>query len=63
LPIGGLNEKLIAAKRFNLMTVIIPKENEKDLQDIPAEVKEGLHIYPVKHMDEVCAIAFGKRDL
>lgn len=47
LPIGGLNEKLLAAKRNDIKTVLIPKENEIDLTDIPQKVKEGLKIIPV----------------
>ena len=53
LPIGGLKEKLLAALRGNLKTVIIPKENEKDLADIPDNVKRGLKIIPVDHVDDV----------
>jgi ATP-dependent Lon protease len=57
LPIGGLKEKLLAALRGGITTVLIPAENEKDLAEIPANVKEGLRIIPVKHVDEVLAIA------
>jgi ATP-dependent Lon protease len=53
LPIGGLKEKLLAALRGGLKTVLIPKENEKDLADIPNNVKEGLEIIPVSVVDEV----------
>jgi ATP-dependent Lon protease len=53
LPIGGLKEKLLAALRGGVKTVIIPKENEKDLADIPDNVKKGLTIYPVATVDEV----------
>ncbi|NNL64739.1 MAG: AAA family ATPase, partial [Myxococcales bacterium] len=53
LPIGGLKEKLIAALRGGIDTVLIPKDNEKDLRDIPANVKRGLEIVLVDHMDEV----------
>jgi ATP-dependent Lon protease len=53
LPIGGLKEKLLAALRGGIKKVLIPEENEKDLADIPANVKEGLEIIPVKHVDEV----------
>ncbi|HVL78762.1 MAG TPA: endopeptidase La [Sphingomicrobium sp.] len=53
LPIGGLKEKLLAALRGGITTVIIPAENEKDLVEIPASVKEGLEIIPVSHVDEV----------
>lgn len=53
LPIGGLKEKLLAALRGGLTTVLIPKENEKDLAEIPDTVKKGLRIVPVSSMDEV----------
>ncbi|WP_375263276.1 endopeptidase La [Palleronia sp.] len=53
LPIGGLKEKLLAALRGGIKTVLIPKENEKDLADIPDNVKEGLKIIPVGHVNEV----------
>ncbi|MEJ2037503.1 MAG: endopeptidase La [Desulfosarcinaceae bacterium] len=57
LPIGGLKEKIIAAHRGGIKTVIIPKENEKDLRDIPATVSKQLTIIPVEHLDEVLAHA------
>ncbi len=57
LPIGGLKEKLLAALRGGITTVLIPQENEKDLADIPANVKEGLTIIPVSHVDEVLRLA------
>ncbi|MFC7537698.1 endopeptidase La [Sphingomonas sp. GCM10030256] len=57
LPIGGLKEKLLAALRGGITTVLIPQENEKDLVDLPATVKEGLKIVPVSHVDEVLASA------
>jgi ATP-dependent Lon protease len=53
LPIGGLKEKLLAAHRGGIKTVIIPKENEKDLEDIPDNVKRGLEIIPASTVDEV----------
>ncbi|WP_419901630.1 endopeptidase La [Kiloniella sp.] len=53
LPIGGLKEKMLAALRGNIKTVIIPKENEKDLADIPANVLEGLKVIPCSTVDEV----------
>ncbi|MGA2330683.1 MAG: endopeptidase La [Syntrophales bacterium] len=58
LPIGGLKEKLLAAHRANLKTVIIPKDNEKDLADVPANVLKVLEIVFVDHMDEVMKVAF-----
>ncbi|MEO1922130.1 MAG: endopeptidase La [Sphingomonadaceae bacterium] len=57
LPIGGLKEKLLAALRGGIETVLIPEENEKDLAEIPDRIKDGLEIVPVKHVDEVLARA------
>jgi ATP-dependent Lon protease len=53
LPIGGLKEKLLAALRGGIKTVLIPAENEKDLVEIPAAIRDGLEIVPVAHVDEV----------
>jgi ATP-dependent Lon protease len=53
MPIGGLKEKLLAALRGGIKTVLIPKENEKDLPEIPDNVKVGLEIIPVEHVSEV----------
>ncbi len=58
LPIGGLKEKLLAALRAGIKTVIIPDENAKDLAEIPDELKNALDIRPVSRMDEVLKIAF-----
>ena len=57
LAIGGLKEKLLAALRGGIKTVLIPEENVKDLAEIPANVKAGLEIIPVSHVDEVLARA------
>ncbi|MDJ0390477.1 endopeptidase La [Roseomonas sp. E05] len=57
LPIGGLKEKLLAALRAGITTVFIPKDNEKDLAEIPDNVKKGLTIIPVAHVDEVISQA------
>ncbi len=57
LPIGGVKEKLLAAHRYGMKTIILSKENEKDLSDIPDEVREELHIHLVETIDEVFAIA------
>jgi ATP-dependent Lon protease len=57
LKIGGLKEKLLAALRGDICRVIIPKENESELQEIPEEIKKGLMIYPVSRIDEVLKIA------
>ena len=60
MPIGGLKEKLLAALRGGLKTVLIPKENERDLPEIPDNVKKGLEIVPVATVDEVLARALVK---
>ncbi len=60
LPIGGLKEKLLAALRGGITTVLIPHENEKDLAEIPANIKDGLEIIPVSHVDQVLARALSK---
>ncbi len=59
LPIGGLKEKLLAAKRGLIERVIIPSENEKDLREVPGRIRRGLEIIPVEHMDDVLRILFG----
>ena len=60
LPIGGVKEKLLAALRGGIITVLIPDENEKDLAEIPKNVIEGLKIIPVKTVDEVLKVALTK---
>jgi ATP-dependent Lon protease len=57
LPIGGLKEKLLAAKITGIKTVLIPKDNVADLKKISAEIKEGMQIIPVDHVDQVLRIA------
>jgi len=57
LPIGGLKEKILAAHRSGITTVIMPKENAKDLRDIPKRVLKSLRVVPVDHMDEVLRAA------
>ena len=57
LPIGGLKEKLLAAHRGGIKTVVIPDENERDLKEIPENIKAALTIKPVKWLDEVLEIA------
>lgn len=57
LPIGGLKEKLLAARRSGIATVIIPEENMSDLKEIPANIYQGLKIYPVNWIDQVLDIA------
>lgn len=58
LPIGGLKEKVLAALRAGIKTVILPRSNEKDLADIPDYVKEKVELIPVAHLDEVFALIF-----
>lgn len=57
LPIGGVREKVLAAQRSGIRTIILPKRNEKDLVDVPAAALESLSIHFVEHMDEVLAVA------
>ena len=60
LPIGGLKEKLLAAKAAGIMNVIVPEENLADVQELEPEVTEGMNITPVGRMDEVLAIALAE---
>jgi ATP-dependent Lon protease len=61
LPIGGLKEKLLAAHRGGIETVVIPDENERDLKEIPDNIKENLEIIPVKWIDEVLDVALSRK--
>lgn len=61
LPIGGLKEKLLAARRGGIKTVIIPAENERNLQEVPDNIKESLNIHCVKWVDEVLDLALERR--
>jgi len=63
LPIGGLKEKLLAAHRGGIKTVLIPDENVKDLVEIPDNIKGGLEIKPVKWIDEVLAYALTEQPM
>jgi len=58
LPIGGLNEKLLAASKLGIKTVLIPKENIRDLEEVKKEVLEKLEIIPVAHINEALSVAF-----
>jgi ATP-dependent Lon protease len=60
LPVGGIKEKVLAAKRAGIRTVILPKQNEKDLKEVPALHRKGMNFYPVSHFDEVLKIALKK---
>ena len=61
LPIGGLKEKALAALRADIYKVIIPEQNKKDLVEIPEDIRKKMEFYPVKVMDEVVRIAFGRQ--
>ena len=61
LPIGGLKEKLLAAARGGIKTVVIPYENERDLKDMPANITRDLKIIPVRWIDEVLEIALTRQ--
>ena len=61
MPIGGLKEKVLAAKRAGIKEIILPKQNEKDLKDVPDRHRKGLKFYPVEHFDDVLKVAFGKK--
>ncbi len=61
LPIGGLKEKLLAALRAGITTVFIPRDNEKDMADIPDSVKKNLKVIPVAHVDEVISQALARK--
>ena len=60
LPIGGLKEKLLAAKNAGIRTVIVPQDNEPDVEEISSEITRGLEIIPVSHMDDVLKIALAE---
>jgi ATP-dependent Lon protease len=60
LPIGGVKEKLLAAHRAGINTIVLPKDNEKDLADIPKNVMDSLNLYMVETMDEVLNIALAE---
>ena len=62
LPIGGLKEKLLAAGSAGMKTVLVPKENEKDVAELSAEITKGLKIIPVSHMEQVLEEAFVKEE-
>lgn len=62
LPVGGIKEKMLAAHRFGIKRIILPARNERDLEELPANVRKSLTFFPVKHMDEVLAIALEEKN-
>jgi ATP-dependent Lon protease len=61
LPVGGIKEKVLAAKRAGIKTIILPWQNEKDLKEVPERHRKGMVFFPVKHFDEVLKIALKKK--
>jgi ATP-dependent Lon protease len=61
LPVGGIKEKVLAAHRAGITTVILPKRNEKDLEEVPGEVKKRMKFHFVHRMDEVIGLALQKK--
>lgn len=61
LPVGGIKEKVLAAKRAGIKTILLPKANEKDLKEVPDRHRKGIKFYPVAHFDEVLKIALNKK--
>jgi len=62
LPVGGIKEKVLAAHRVGIKTIIMPKENKRDIDEIPANVRRNLEFVLVDHMDEVLEKALVKND-
>jgi ATP-dependent Lon protease len=62
LPIGGLKEKVLAAYRFGTKTIILPQENERDLSEIPDDIRKAMTFHLVKDMDQVLEIALSAAD-
>jgi len=60
LPVGGLKEKVLAAHRAGINTIIIPAKNQKDLEDIPPEIRKRVRFIPVETIDDAVAAAFAK---
>ena len=60
LPVGGIKEKVLAASRAGIKTVILPAENRRDLRDVPANVRKGLKFYFVKSVGDLCHLLFPK---
>ena len=57
LPIGGLKEKVLAAARYHIKTIILPRQNLQDLEELPDHVKAAMQFIPVDHMDQVTKLA------
>ena len=62
LPVGGIKEKVLAAHRIGIKTIMMPKENKRDLEELPANVKKAIEFILVEHMDEVLETALVKKD-
>ena len=60
MPVGGIKEKVLGAKRAGIKSIILPKENERDLKEVPERHRKGIKFYPVEHFDEVLEIAMAK---
>ena len=60
LPVGGIKEKVLGAKRAGIKSIILPKQNEKDLKEVPERHRKGIKFFPVSHFDEVLSIALPK---
>jgi hypothetical protein len=61
MPVGGVKEKLLAAHRAGLKRFILPRKNLPDLEEVPGEIRESLHIIPVDHLDQVMQLVLGPR--
>lgn len=57
LPVGGIKEKMLAAYRWGIRTVLLPQRNVQDLEELPEEVRKEMKFIPVRHMDEVLKLA------
>ena len=62
LPVGGIREKLLAAHRVGIKTILIPEKNVRDLEELPIQAKNDLQIFPVKTMDDVIKHMFDGKD-
>ena len=62
LPVGGIKEKMLAAHRYGVKTILLPQRNMQDLEEIPENVRAEMKFIPVKHMDEVLKLALEDKD-